>query len=85
MSIWRCKRKSVIFNQSILYARDVDDTVKDTCLRFPMMAERNLAIVRELNAWRIDQWRNQSPTSRSPHRVPFVLKGHKKIDGRKRS
>ena len=37
------------FNQSILYGRDTDpDKVKDTCLRFPMMAERQVVVVREL-------------------------------------
>ena len=31
------------FNQTILYGRDANhETVKDTCLRFPMMAERQL-------------------------------------------
>ena len=44
------------FNQTILYGRDADpDTVKDTCLRYPMMAERQLVVVRELQNWRIDQ------------------------------
>jgi DNA polymerase III subunit delta len=43
------------FNQTILYGRDCDpDQVKDTCLRFPMMAERQVVIVREAQTWRID-------------------------------
>jgi DNA polymerase-3 subunit delta len=44
------------FNQTILYGRDANhEVVKDTCLRFPMMAERQLVIVRELQSWRIDE------------------------------
>ncbi|MBL0128261.1 MAG: DNA polymerase III subunit delta [Flavobacteriales bacterium] len=74
------------FNQSILYARDVDaDTVKDTCLRFPMMAERQLVIVRELNAWRIDQVEKLEPylAKPTPSTILVLCYKHKKIDGRK--
>ena len=74
------------FNQSILYARDVDaDTVKDTCLRFPMMAERQLVVVRELNAWRIDQVEKLEPylAKPTPSTVLVLCYKHKKIDGRK--
>ncbi len=74
------------FNQSILYARDVDaDTVKDTCLRFPMMAERQLVIVRELNTWRIDQVEKLEPylAKPTPSTILVLCYKHKKIDGRK--
>ncbi|HRD51934.1 MAG TPA: DNA polymerase III subunit delta [Flavobacteriales bacterium] len=74
------------FNQSILYARDTDpDQVKDACLRFPMMAERQLVVVRELQAWRIDQVEKLEPyLARPTHTTVLVLcYKHKKIDGRK--
>lgn len=74
------------FNQTILYARDTDpDQVKDACLRFPMMAERQLVLVRELQTWRIDQVEKlenylAKPT---PTTVLVLCYKHKKIDGRK--
>lgn len=74
------------FNQTILYARDTDpDQVKDTCLRFPMMAERQLVVVRELQAWRIDQVEKLEPYLQkpSPTTVLVLCYKHKKIDGRK--
>ncbi|MDQ3100566.1 MAG: DNA polymerase III subunit delta, partial [Bacteroidota bacterium] len=55
------------FNQTILYGRDSDpDMVKDTCLRYPMMAERQLVVVRETNAWRIDQLEKLEPYLAKP-------------------
>ena len=74
------------FNQTILYARDTDpDQVKDACLRFPMMAERQLVVVRELQAWRIDQVEKlESYLARpTPTTVLVLCYKHKKIDGRK--
>lgn len=74
------------FNQSILYGRDTDpDQVKDTCLRYPMMAERQLVIVREVQGWRIDQLEKlegylAKPT---PTTVLVLCYKHKKVDGRK--
>ncbi len=74
------------FNQSILYGRDADaDQVKDTCLRYPMMAERQLVVIRELQTWRIDAVEKleayfQKPT---PTTVLVLCYKHKKIDGRK--
>jgi DNA polymerase III subunit delta len=74
------------FNQTILYGRDCDpDSVKDTCLRYPMMAERQLVIVRELNAWRIDQLEKLEPylAKPTPTTVLVLIYKHKKVDGRK--
>lgn len=74
------------FNLTILYARDTDpDQVKDTCLRFPMMAERQVVIVRELQAWRIDQVEKLEPylAKPTPTTVLVLCYKHKKIDGRK--
>lgn len=74
------------FNQTILYARDTDhEQVKDTCLRYPMMAERQLVVVRELQTWRIDQVEKlenylAKPT---PTTVLVLCYKHKKVDGRK--
>lgn len=74
------------FNQSILYGRDCDaEVVKDTCLRYPMMAERQLVVVRELQNWRIDQIEKLEPylLRPTPTTVLVLCYKHKKIDGRK--
>jgi DNA polymerase-3 subunit delta len=74
------------FNQTILYGRDANpDMVRDTCLRYPMMAERQLVIVREFQAWRIDEIEKlesyfQKPTTST---VLVLCYKHKKVDGRK--
>lgn len=74
------------FNQTIVYAADTDpDMIKDTCLRFPMMAERQLVIVRELQAWRITEVEKlenylAKPT---PTTVLVLCYKHNKVDGRK--
>lgn len=74
------------FNLSVLYGRDCDpDKVKDTCLRYPMMAERQVVVLREAQSWRIDAFdklesyfKNPTPTT-----VLVILYKHKKADGRK--
>ncbi|MBK9759460.1 MAG: DNA polymerase III subunit delta [Flavobacteriales bacterium] len=74
------------FNLSILYGRDCDaDQLKDTCLRYPMMADRQVVILREAQTWRIDAFdkleayfKNPTPTT-----VLVILYKHKKADGRK--
>lgn len=74
------------FNQTILYGRDTDhEQVKDTCLRFPMMAERQLVVVRELQTWRIDQVEKLESylAKPTPTTVLVLCYKHKKVDGRK--
>ncbi len=74
------------FNQTILYGRDTDpDLVKETCKRFPMMAERQVVILREANAWRIDQLEKLESylLKPTPSTVLVILYKHKKVDGRK--
>ena len=74
------------FNQTILYGRDSDpDLVKDTCLRFPMMAERQVVIVRELQNWRIDALEKLEPyfLKPTPTTVLVLCYKYKKVDGRK--
>ena len=74
------------FNLTVLYGKDSDpDQVKDSCLRFPMMAERQLVVLREAQTWRIDAFdklesyfKNPTPTT-----VLVMLYKHKKADGRK--
>lgn len=74
------------FNLTILYGRDCDaDQVKDTCLRYPMMAERQVVLLREAQTWRIDAFDKleayfKTPT---PTTVLVILYKHKKADGRK--
>ncbi len=74
------------FNQTIVYAIDADaDLIKDTCLRFPMMAERQLVIVRELQTWRITELEKLETYLAKPtiSTVLVLCYKHKKIDGRK--
>jgi DNA polymerase-3 subunit delta len=74
------------FNQTILYGRDTDAAeVKDACVRFPMMAERQLIVVREAQTWRPDQWDKLEPYAKNPTptTVLVICHKHKKIDGRK--
>lgn len=74
------------FNQTILYGRDANaDTVRDTCLRYPMMAERQLVIVRELQTWRIEEVEKLVPylLKPTPTTVLVLCYKHKKVDGRR--
>lgn len=74
------------FNLTILYGRDATpEQVKDACVRYPMMAERQVVILREAQTWRIDAFdkleayfKNATPTT-----VLVLLYKHKKADGRK--
>ena len=74
------------FNLTIFYGRDTDpETVKDACLRYPMMAERQVVVLREAQTWRIDAFdkleayfKNPMPTT-----VLVICYKHKKADGRK--
>jgi len=74
------------FNFTIFYGRDTDpETVKDACLRYPMMAERQVVVLREAQTWRIDAFdklesyfKNPTPTT-----VLVICYKHKKADGRK--
>ena len=61
------------------------DQVKDTCLRYPMMAERQVVIVRELQTWRIDAVEKLEPylAKPTPTTLLVLCYKHKKIDGRK--
>lgn len=74
------------FNQSILYGPDTDSgQVIDTCLRYPMMAERQLVIVRELQNWRIEHVEKLEPYLLNPTKTTVLVLcyKHKKVDGRK--
>ncbi|MCL4282478.1 MAG: DNA polymerase III subunit delta [Flavobacteriales bacterium] len=74
------------FNLTILYGKDADPaTVRDTCLRYPMMAERQVVVLREAQSWRIDAFDDlvayfKAPT---PTTVLVICYKHKKADGRK--
>lgn len=76
----------VDFNLTVLYGRDTSaDQVKDACVRFPMMAERQVVVVREAQSWRPDQWDKLEPYAKhpTPTTVLVLCHKHKKIDGRK--
>ena len=74
------------FNLTVLYGKDSNpEDVKDACLRYPMMAERQVVILREANGWRADAFDKlegyfQKPT---PTTVLVIAHKHKKADGRK--
>lgn len=77
------------FNQSVFYGKDADLTdVLDAARRFPMMADRQLVVVREaqdLAAWRrTSELEQLEAYARAPHTATvlvFAMKG-KKADGR---
>lgn len=74
------------FNQSIIYAPETNaGLVEDTCLRYPMMAERQLVIVREVQGWRPEQLDKLEPYLQKPTKstVLVLCYKHKKVDGRK--
>ena len=74
------------FNLTVLYGRDTDpDALKDICLRYPMMAERQVVVVRELQAWRIDVIEKLGPylLKPTPTTVLVLCHKHKKVDGRR--
>lgn len=74
------------FNLTVLYGRDCDaQAVKDACLRFPMMADRQVIVLREAQSWRPDQWDKLEPYAEkpTPTTVLVIAHKHKKLDGRK--
>lgn len=75
------------FNQTILYGKDCQpEQVIEHVKRFPMMAERNLVILREAQGMRIEALEKLEPLFASPvaSTVFVVCYKHKKIDGRKK-
>ncbi|MDR9397966.1 MAG: DNA polymerase III subunit delta [Salibacter sp.] len=73
------------FNQTILYGRDTDvDQIIEAAKRFPMMAERQVVIVREAqNLRQLDKLESYAlnPTSST---VLVIAHKYKKVDGRKK-
>lgn len=77
------------FNQSVFYGKDADlDSVLDAARRFPMMAERQLVLVREaqdLSAWRrtadLERLEAYAKSPQDSTVLVFALKG-KKADSR---
>jgi DNA polymerase-3 subunit delta len=75
------------FNQTILYGKDSQpDQIIEHVKRFPMMAERNLVILREAQGMRIDALEKLEPLFDKPVQstVFVICYKHKKIDGRKK-
>lgn len=74
------------FNLTKVYGKDTTpDQVKDACIRFPMMAERQVVLLREAQAWRIDAFDKlagyfKDPT---PTTVLVIAYRHKKVDARR--
>lgn len=74
------------FNLTILYGKDTEpQTVVDTCLRFPMMAERQVVVLREAQTWKIDAFDKLVPyfNKPTPTTILVICYKHKKADGRK--
>ncbi|HMN05786.1 MAG TPA: DNA polymerase III subunit delta [Flavobacteriales bacterium] len=74
------------FNLTILYGKDTEPpALLDTCLRFPMMAERQVVVLREAQQWKIDMFEKLVPyfNAPTPTTVLVICYKHKKADGRK--
>lgn len=74
------------FNLSILYGKDTTpETLVDVCLRYPMMAERQVVVLREAQTWRIEAFDKLEGYFRkpTPTTVLVICYKHKKADGRK--
>ena len=75
------------FNQTILYGKDsTPDQIIECVKRFPMMAERNLVLLREAQGMRIDALEKLEPLFENAvgTTVFVICYKHKKIDGRKK-
>jgi len=73
------------FNQHILYGRDTDaKTLLDVCMRYPMMAERQLVILREAQMMRDLEDIQPYLDKPAPTTVLVVCYRGKKLDGRKK-
>lgn len=73
------------FNQHILYGKDTDHkTLLDTCMRYPMMSERQLVILREAHAMR--DLEDIQPYIEKPAQTTVLVICYrgKKLDGRKK-
>ncbi|MFA5574382.1 MAG: DNA polymerase III subunit delta [Brumimicrobium sp.] len=73
------------FNQTILYGKDLDvGQLQEQVKRFPMMAERQLVIVKE--AQNIKNWDIMIPyfENPTPTTVLIIAHKHKKVDSRKK-
>lgn len=73
------------FNQTIVYGRDIGAEVGkiiDAAMRLPMMAERQVVIIKE--AQHIRGWENLIPYLENPTKSTILVFAHKnkKIDGR---
>lgn len=74
------------FNLTVTYGKDTDpQTVVDTCLRYPMMADRQVVVLREAQTWRIDAFEELASyfNKPMPTTVLVICYKHKKADGRK--
>lgn len=78
------------FNLTILYGKDTEPAmVKDACLRYPMMAERQVVILREAQTWvqrgKYDPFEDLAPYFKNPTptTILVICHKHKKADGRK--
>ncbi len=75
------------FNQSVLYASDVTlGQVLEAAKRFPMMAEKQLVILKEAQQFKADQWETLIPYFEQPleSTVLVIEHKHKKADSRKK-
>lgn len=73
------------FNQHILYGRELDaKTLLDVCMRYPMMAERQLVIVREAQAMKDLDGIQAYVEKPAPTTVLVICFRGQKMDGRKK-
>ena len=73
------------FNQHILYGNDTDHkTLLDTCMRYPMMAERQLVVLKEAQDMRDLEDIQPYIEKPAPTTVLVICYRGKKLDGRKK-
>jgi DNA polymerase III subunit delta len=73
------------FNQSVFYGRDTSpEQLLDQCRRYPMMADRQLVVLKEAQSWRIDQLNqlNSYLVKPIPSTILVICYKNKKLDGR---
>jgi DNA polymerase-3 subunit delta len=74
-----------VFNQIILYGKDVDArTVIDYCRQYPMMAQHKVVILKEAQMMNSDQFLGLEPyiDKSAPTTILVICYMHKKVDGR---
>lgn len=74
-----------VFNQMVLYGKDVDArAVVDTCRQYPMMSQYKVVILKEAQMMQSEQFQNLEPyiDKSAPTSILVICYMYKKVDGR---